>query len=149
MGHQRSFDTERNMVREIIHEPFILRMASEKADASDLETAADMYDTLVHNRETCVGMAANMIGVRRRIIIFDDNGKIVTMFNPEIIKAEHPYETKEGCLSLLGGPRPVTRYKNIKVRWQNERFQDRIKNFSGYTAQIIQHEVDHINGVLI
>ena len=90
-----------------------------------------------------------MIGVRKKIICFSDSGKFVTMFNPEIIKAEQPYETEEGCLSLLGGPRPVTRYKNIKVRYQTNMMQTRIKNFSGFTAQIIQHEIDHCNGVLI
>jgi peptide deformylase len=94
-------------------------------------------------------MAANMIGVCKRIICFDDNGKYMTMFNPEIIKKSDPYLTEEGCLSLLGGPRPCKRYKSIKVQWQTAEFQTRIKTFTGWTAQIIQHEIDHCDGILI
>ena len=115
----------------------------------DLQVAQDLLDTLAANKEACVGMAANMIGVRKRIIAFDNEGTYMTMFNPEIIKAAGLYDTQEGCLSLLGGPRPCKRYQTIKVRWQNENFQIRMKTFTGWTAQIIQHEIDHCNGVLI
>ena len=94
-------------------------------------------------------MAANMIGVLKRIIVFDNEGTYMTMFNPELLKVFGPYDAQEGCLSLLGGPRPCKRYQTIKVRWQNENFQTRIKTFTGWSAQIIQHEIDHCNGVLI
>lgn len=137
------------MVREIIHDPILLGMKSEDAGREDLQTVQDLLDTLEANREGCVGMAANMIGVRKRIIVFDNEGKAEAMLNPEILKAEGAYETKEGCLSLLGGPRSCKRFQKIKVRWQNTEFQTRIKVFSGWTAQIIQHEIDHCNGVLI
>ena len=137
------------MIKEIIHDPFMLSLKSEKADAGDIQTAQDLADTLAANREHGVGMAANMIGVRKCIIAFYDGKNIITMFNPEIIKAEKPYDTEEGCLSLTGGPRPVKRFDRIKVRWQNEKMQERIKNFSGLPAQIIQHETDHCNGILI
>ena len=101
------------------------------------------------NKEACVGIAANMIGVCKRIIVFDNDGTYMTMFNPEILKASGLYDTQESCLSLLGGPRPCKRYQSIKVQWQNEHFQTRIKTFTGWTAQIIQHEIDHCNGILI
>ena len=115
----------------------------------DLQVAQDLLDTLSANKEACVGMAANMIGVFKRIIVFDNDGAYMTMFNPEIIKQSDPYETEEGCLSFFGGPRPCKRYKKITVQWQNEKFQTRIKTFTGWTAQIIQHEVDHCDGILI
>ena len=137
------------MVKELVHDPIILGMKSTLAVKEDSEVADDLLDTLIHHRETCVGMAANMIGVHKRIICFDDNGKYMTMFNPEIIKKSDPYETEEGCLSLLGGPRKCKRYKSIKVQWQTDEFQTRIKTFTGWTAQIIQHEIDHCNGILI
>ena len=137
------------MVREIIHDPILLAMKSEKATIEDLQVAQDLLDTLAANKEACVGMAANMIGVRKRIIVFDNEGTYMTMFNPEIVKMSDPYDTEEGCLSLLGGPRPCKRYQTIKVQWQNEKFQTRIKTFTGWTAQIIQHEIDHCNGILI
>ncbi|MBQ5316030.1 MAG: peptide deformylase [Oscillospiraceae bacterium] len=136
-------------MKELIHDPFMLSLKSEDAGAEDIQTAEELADTLRANRERCVGMAANMIGVRKRIIAFYDGKELITMFNPEIIKAEKPYDTEEGCLSLLGGPRPVKRFEKIKVRWQNERMQTRVKNFSGFAAQIIQHETDHCNGILI
>ena len=126
-----------------------LAMKSEPATADDMQTAADLLDTLTANRETCVGMAANMIGVLKRIIVFDNSGEYMTMFNPEIIKCDKPYDTSEGCLSLVGEPRPVKRFKSIKVRWQNEKFETRIKTFTGFPAQVIQHEIDHCNGILI
>lgn len=137
------------MVREIVHDPILLGAKSEAATKDDLQVAQDLLDTLIANKETCVGMAANMIGVRKRIIVFDNEGAYMTMFNPEIFKMSGPYETEEGCLSLLGGPRPCKRYQAIKVRWQNEQFQTRIKTFTGWPGQIIQHEIDHCNGVLI
>ena len=137
------------MVKEVVHDPVFLGGKSEPATIADLPVAKDLLDTLVANREGCVGMAANMIGVRKRIIVFDNDGSYMTMFNPEILKASDLYETAEGCLSLLGGPRPCKRYQSIKVRWQNEQFQTRIKTFTGWTAQIIQHEIDHCNGILI
>ena len=137
------------MVKEVMHDPIFLALKSEKATNEDLQVAQDLLDTLIVNKDSCVGMAANMIGVRKQIIVFDDAGTHMTMFNPEIIKMEGPYETEEGCLSLLGGPRSCKRYHTIKVRWQNEKFQTRIKTFTGWSAQIIQHEIDHCNGILI
>ena len=137
------------MVKEVVHDPVLLAGKSEPATAEDLQVAKDLLDTLSANKETCVGMAANMIGVYKRIIVFDYEGIYMIMFNPEIIRASGPYETEEGCLSLLGGPRSCKRYQTIKVQWQNEKFQTRIKSFTGWTAQIIQHEIDHCNGVLI
>ena len=137
------------MVKEVIHDPILLSAKSLPATAEDLQTARDLLDTLNANKASCVGMAANMIGVNKRIIVFDNEGTYMTMFNPEILKVSDPYDTEEGCLSLLGGPRPCKRYQTIKVRWQNEQFQVRIKTFTGWTAQIIQHEVDHCNGILI
>ena len=137
------------MIREVIHDPILLARKSELATVEDLPVAQDLLDTLATNKDACVGMAANMIGVHKRIIVFDNEGTYMTMFNPEIIKTSGPYDTEEGCLSLLGGPRPCKRYQTIKVQWQNEQFQTRIKTFTGWTAQIIQHEVDHCNGILI
>ena len=137
------------MIREVIHDPILLGGKSETATKEDMHIAQDLLDTLIANRETCVGMAANMIGARKRIIAFDNAGTYMTMFNPEILKATDPYDTEEGCLSLLGGPRPCRRYQAIKVRWQNEQFQTRIRTFTGWPAQIIQHEIDHCNGILI
>lgn len=137
------------MNREIIHDPIFLAQKSQPATRNDLQVAQDLLDTLTANKDACVGMAANMIGVCKRIIVFDNEGEYMTMFNPEIIKQAGPYETEEGCLSLLGGPRKCRRYQTIKVQWQNEQFQTRIKTFTGWPAQIIQHEIDHCDGVLI
>ena len=137
------------MVRELIHDPILLARKSEEATAEDLVTARDLLDTLSAHREGCVGMAANMIGVCKRIIVFDDSGKLSLMLNPEIIKANGEYETEEGCLSLLGGPRKAKRFQKIKVRYQTEQLQVRMKTYEGFTAQIIQHEIDHCNGILI
>ena len=138
-----------DMVRELMHDPIFLARKSTPATAEDLEVARDLLETLTFHKEGCVGMAANMIGVTKRIIVFDNEGSYMTMLNPVILKAEGEYETEEGCLSLLGGPRKCKRYQKIKVRWDNEHFQKRIKTFTGWTAQIIQHEVDHCNGILI
>ena len=137
------------MVQEVVHDPVLLGAKSEPATKDDLQVAQDLLDTLIANKDACVGMAANMIGVRKRIIVFDNEGAYMTMFNPEILKASGEYDTQEGCLSLLGGPRPCKRYQTIKLRWQNEQFQPRIKTFTGWPAQIIQHEIDHCNGILI
>ena len=137
------------MVKEVVHDPVLLGVKSKPATMEDLSVARDLLDTLIANKEACVGMAANMIGVKKRIIVFDNEGVYMTMFNPEIIKASGQYDTQEGCLSLLGGPRPCKRFKTIKVRWQNEQFQTRIKTFTGWPAQIIQHEIDHLEGILI
>ena len=137
------------MIREVIHDPVLLGVQSEPATKEDLQVARDLLDTLIANKDACVGMAANMIGVRKRIIVFDNEGTYMMMFNPEIIKMSGLYDTEEGCLSLLGGPRPCKRYQTIKVQWQNEQFQTRIKTFTGWSAQIIQHEIDHCNGILI
>ncbi len=137
------------MIKEIVHDPIMLGRRSEMATKEDLPVAQDLLDTLTAHRESCVGMAANMIGVCKRIIVFDNNGEYMTMLNPVILKQTDAYETEEGCLSLLGGPRKCKRYHTIKVQWQTTDFQTRIKNFTGWTAQIIQHEIDHCNGVLI
>ena len=137
------------MIKELMHDPIFLSGKSEVATKDDLCVAQDLLDTLIAHKESCVGMAANMIGVRKRIIAFDNNGKYMVMFNPEIVKKSMPYDTEESCLSLLGGPRKCKRYKSIKVQWQTEKFETRIKTFTDWTAQIIQHEIDHCNGVLI
>ena len=137
------------MIKELIHDPILLARKSEKATIEDLKVAQDLLDTLTAHKDGCVGMAANMIGVCKRIIAFDNDGTYMVMFNPEIIKKSGPYDTEEGCLSLLGGPRKCKRYQTIKVQWQTAEFQTRIKTFTGFPAQIIQHEVDHCNGILI
>lgn len=137
------------MVKDLIHDPILLAAKSTDATADDLNTAEDLLDTLKANSKTCVGMAANMIGERKRIICFNDGKEYVTMFNPEIIKKTEPFETEEGCLSLIGGPRKCKRYRKIKVRFQNARLETRLRTYTGFTAQIIQHEVDHCNGILI
>ena len=136
------------MIREICKDEAFLAQKAERATADDLSIAADLLETLEHHKEGCVGMAANMIGVNKRIIAFDNEGTYMVMFNPEIIKKTEPYQTEEGCLSLAG-IRPAKRWKTIKVRWQNEKFQERIKTFTGWTAQIIQHEIDHCEGIII
>ena len=137
------------MIKNIVHDPILLGVKSDLAAKEDLQVAQDLLDTLAANKDACVGMAANMIGVHKRIIAFDNEGTHMIMLNPEIIKMSGPYDAEESCLSLLGGPRPCKRYQTIKVQWQNEQFQTRIKTFTGWTAQIIQHEVDHCNGILI
>ena len=137
------------MIKELIHDPILLARKSEIATKEDLQVAQDLLDTLTSHKDGCVGMAANMIGVHKRIIAFDNDGKYMVMFNPQIIKKSEPYETEEGCLSLLGGPRKCKRYKSIKVQWQTSEMQTRIKTFTGFPAQIIQHEIDHCEGTLI
>ena len=137
------------MVRELVHDPIALARKSSDATRDDLTTAQDLLDTLTFHKEGCVGMAANMIGVTKRIIVFDNEGSYMTMLNPVILKASEEYETEEGCLSLLGGPRKTKRFRKIKVEYQTLDFQKRIKTFTGWTSQIIQHEIDHCNGILI
>ena len=137
------------MVRELMHDPIFLGRKAVPATKADLEIARDLLDTLAAHREICVGMAANMIGEAKRIIAVNDEGKLLLMLNPEILKVSGEYETEEGCLSLLGGPRKTKRYQKIKVQYQTMELQIRIKTFTGWTAQIIQHEVDHCNGILI
>ena len=137
------------MVRELMHDPLFLGRKSRAATKEDLPIGQDLLETLLAHRATCVGMAGNMIGQTVAVIAFFDGDKPMVMYNPEILKAEGEYEAEEGCLSLLGGPRKCKRYKKIKVRWDNEQFRKRVKTFTGWTAQIIQHEVDHCNGVLI
>ena len=137
------------MIQELVHDPVLLARKSAPATKEDLQTAQDLLDTLTAHKESCVGMAANMIGVTKRIMVFDCDGAYMTMLNPEIISSAGEYETEEGCLSLLGGPRKTRRFQKIKVRYQNLDMQTRLKTFTGWTAQIIQHEIDHCNGVLI
>ena len=137
------------MVRELIHDPILLAKKSTPATKEDLPAARDLLDTLTAHKGSCVGMAANMIGVAVRIIAFDNGGKPMLMLNPEIIKKSGEYETEEGCLSLLGGPRKTKRYQKIKVQYQTLDFQTRLKTFEGWTAQIIQHEIDHCDGIII
>ena len=137
------------MVRELMHDPIFLAQKSAQAGKEDLPIAKDLLDTLTAHKQTCVGMAANMIGQAKRIIAFDCDGKYMVMFNPVIVKAEGEYESEESCLSLLGGPRKTKRFQKIKVQYQTEAMQTRLKTFTGWTAQIIQHEIDHCNGILI
>ncbi len=136
------------MVREIMKDPVFLAQPSVAATREDTDIAQDLLDTLTAHADGCVGMAANMIGVAKRIIAFDNEGSYMVMFNPEIIRQSERYDTEEGCLSL-SGVRQTKRWRSIKVKYQNEQFQERIKTFTGWTAQIIQHEIDHCNGVLI
>ena len=136
------------MICEICKDEFFLRLPSREATAEDMDIARNLLDTLEANRKDCVGMAANMIGVSKRIIAFDCEGTYMVMFNPVILKKERAYQTEEGCLSLSGSRR-TERFQSIKVQWQNEKFQTRVKTFTGWTAQIIQHEIDHCNGILI
>ena len=136
------------MIRDICKDEAFLAQKAELATPEDLPVAADLLETLEHHKNGCVGLAANMIGVNKRIIVFDNEGTYMVMFNPEIIKKSGPYDAEEGCLSLAG-IRPAKRWKTIKVRWQNEKFQERLKTFTGWTAQIIQHEIDHCEGIII
>lgn len=136
------------MVCEICRDEAFLAQKAEPAAAEDLGTARDLLDTLIAHKDGCVGMAANMIGVNKRIIAFDNEGEYTVMLNPVIIKESGAYEAEEGCLSLTG-MRKAKRFKSIKVQWQNEKLQPRIKTFTDWTAEIIQHEIDHCEGVLI
>jgi len=137
------------MVRELVHDPILLAQPSVPAVKEDWGIAQDLLETLIFHEKGCVGMAANMIGVHKRIIAFNDNGEYKIMLNPRIVKASGEYETKEGCLSLLGDPRPTKRFQKIKVEYQTMDMKVRLKTYEGFTAQIIQHEIDHCNGILI
>lgn len=137
------------MVRPLIHDPVFLAQKSVPATKKDLQAARDLLDTLTAHKETCVGMAANMIGESKRIIAFDNEGTYMVMLNPRIVSRSGEYETEESCLSLLGGPRKTKRYQKIKVQYQTADLQTRLKTFTGWTAQIIQHEIDHCDGILI
>lgn len=136
------------MVREICKDIIFLAQKSEDAAVSDLPVGAELLETLIFHKDGCVGMAANMIGVSKRIICFDNEGEYMTMYNPVILRKSEPYEAEEGCLSLTG-TRKTKRFKKIKVQYLNESFQTRLKTFSGFTAQIIQHEIDHCDGIII
>ena len=136
------------MIRDIMKDEAFLSQKAAPAAPDDLPAAQDLLDTLAAHKDGCVGMAANMIGVPKRIIVFDNQGRYMVMFNPEIIKKSGPYEAEEGCLSLTG-TRRARRWQSIKVQYQNEQFQTRFKTFTGWTAQIIQHEIDHCEGILI
>lgn len=136
------------MVREICKDEAFLAQRAEAATADDLGVALDLLETLIAHKDGCVGMAANMIGVNKRIIAFDNEGEYMLMFNPVIVKKSSAYEAEEGCLSLTG-TRRTKRFKSIKVQWQNEKFQTRLKTFTGWTAEIIQHEIDHCEGIII
>ena len=136
------------MIQPIMRDIAFLKQKSLPATQADRQVALDLLDTLKAHESECVGMAANMIGVNKRIIIFDNEGAYQVMFNPVIVKQSGPYQTEEGCLSLTGR-RPTKRWKSIKVQWQNETFQTRLKTFTGWTAEIIQHEIDHCDGILI
>ena len=136
------------MIRDICKDENFLAQRGETALPADLGIAQDLLDTLRAHKDGCVGMAANMIGVNKRIIAFDNKGTYTLMFNPVIVKHAGPSEAEEGCLSLTG-TRKARRYQTIKVRWQNEAFQTRLKTFTGWTAEIIQHEIDHCDGIII
>ena len=136
------------MIREICRDETFLAQKAAPATADDLATAQDLLDTLTAHKDGCVGMAANMIGVNKRIIAFDNGGTYMVMFNPVIVRQSGPYEAQEGCLSLTG-VRKTKRFQTVKVQWQNEKFQTRLKTFTGWTAEIIQHEIDHCEGILI
>ena len=136
------------MDREICKDEAFLAQKVEPATADDLVVAQDLLETLTAHKDGCVGMAANMIGVNKRIIAFDNEGAYMVMFNPVIVKQSGIYEAEEGCLSLTG-TRKTKRFQTIKVQWQNEKFQTRLKTFTGWTAEIIQHEIDHCEGIII
>ena len=136
------------MIREICKDVLLLSRKAEDAGPEDLSLAADLMDTLKAHQDGCVGMAANMVGANKRIIAFDNDGEYMLMLNPRILKRSGPYEAEEGCLSLTG-VRKTRRWNSIKVEYQNEKFQTRIKTFTGFVAQIIQHEVDHCDGIII
>lgn len=136
-----------------MHDPIFLAGKSDVATKENWQAVKDLLDTLLAHKDRCVGMAANMIGVKKRISAFlDKSGRVPTytvMLNPEIIKKDGVYDTEESCLSLLGGPRPCKRHKSIKIKYQTLELQTRIKTYTGWTAQIIQHEIDHCGGILI
>ncbi|MBQ6342256.1 MAG: peptide deformylase [Anaerolineaceae bacterium] len=136
------------MIRPVIHDPFFLAQKSEPATKEDVQVITDLLDTLRANLDGCVGMAANMIGIRKRIIVFCKGSRQMVMVNPEIIAKFGEYETEEGCLSL-SGLRKTKRYRKITVKFQDQDFRSHTGTYDGFIAQIIQHEVDHCEGILI
>lgn len=136
------------MVRPLMTDTVFLTQKAQPADAGDVAVADDLLDTLKAHEDGCVGMAANMIGVNKAIIVFDNDGTPLEMFNPVILYRKGLYLAEEGCLSLQG-LRKTKRHRTIKVQWQDRTMQTHVKNFTAWTAQIIQHEVDHCNGILI
>ena len=136
------------MVKQIVRDVFFLGQPSELATKADIQVGKDLQDTLQANRERCVGMAANMIGVKKNIIIVNMGFVDVVMFNPVLIKKDTPYETEEGCLSLTG-VRKTTRYENIEVEYLDMNWKKQRQKLSGWTAQICQHELDHLEGIII
>lgn len=136
------------MVKPIVRDVLFLARPAVRATANDVPVADDLKDTLHANQDRCVGLAANMIGHAVQILVFVDENEIMEMFNPEILKASGVYETEEGCLSL-DGVRPVKRYRKLKVRWETREQKIKIRTFEGFSAQIIQHEMDHFRGILI
>ena len=136
------------MIREIIHDPVFLAQPSSEATEADLPVAVDLIDTLKANLDRCVGMAANMIGKKKRIIVMARGPLVVAMINPKILSASGEYEAEEGCLSLEG-VRKTKRYRSIRLQWQDMQMKVHIGTLDGFQAQIVQHEIDHCNGVLI
>ena len=136
------------MIKPVIHDSFFLSQPSEPADRSDAQVITDLLDTLRANLDGCVGMAANMIGIKKRIIVFCKGNRQMVMVNPEITAKFGEYETEEGCLSLPG-VRKTKRYRKITVRFQGQGFRSHTGTYDGFTAQIIQHEIDHLEGILI
>ena len=136
------------MVKEIMRDPFFLAQKSVPASKDDLQVGRDLMDTLKAHREGCVGMAANMIGVKKNIIIVNMGFIDVVMFNPVITSKSGPYQTEEGCLSLAG-VRKTTRYQDIEVEYYDFAWKKQRQKLSGWTAQIAQHEIDHCNGIVI
>ena len=136
------------MIKQLTHDPIFLSLKSEVATKDDIQVAEDLLDTLIAHKDGCVGMAANMIGYSKRMIIVDDNGQYLIMINPVLLKVSGLYQTEEGCLSH-DGVRPCKRYEKIKVQYLDEQMKIKIKTYSGFTAQIIQHEMDHLEGILI
>lgn len=132
-----------------MHDPIFLAQKSVDATKDDIEVAKDLLDTLRAHTHECVGMAANMIGIKKNIIVIGAGLGQFVMINPKILFKDGPFETEEGCLSLLGGPRKCTRYENIEVSYLDINWNPKRQKYSGWTAQIIQHEIDHTNGVLI
>lgn len=137
------------MVKKLVHDPMFLAQKSAPATEEDRQVITDLLDTLGANLETCVGMAANMIGVKKNIIVVSFGFQKVVMVNAKIVRKRNPYLTEESCASLLGGPRKTTRYGEIEVEYQDENFRQKKDVFIGWTAQIIQHELDHVEGILI
>ena len=136
------------MIRPVIRDIMFLSGKSVPAERTDTETAQDLRDTLLANRDRCAGMAANMIGVRKRIIVINAGPAALIMFNPVILRRDTPYDTMEGCLSL-DGMRPARRYRNIEVEYYDAQWQRHRQKYTGYAAQVIQHEIDHLNGIII